>query len=62
MLGPTRVVVPTHDFANGVAWLELSESLEAMPAKLIPPMCVFAYPRVRGQGGFTFAPTGATRQ
>jgi hypothetical protein len=37
VLGPTRVVVPTRDFANGVAWLEASESLEAMPARVDPP-------------------------
>jgi hypothetical protein len=37
VLGPTRVVVPTRDFANGVVQLEASESLEAMPARVDPP-------------------------
>ena len=37
MPGPTRVVVPTRDFANGVLQLEASESLEAVPARVDPP-------------------------
>jgi hypothetical protein len=37
VLGPTRVVVPTRDFANGVAWLELSASLDTMPARVDTP-------------------------
>ena len=37
MLGPTRGVVPTRDFANGVVWLEASESLEPMPARVDTP-------------------------
>ena len=37
MLGPTRGVVPARDFANGVVWLETSESLEAMPARVDTP-------------------------
>ena len=37
MLGPTHVVVPIRDFPNGVVWLEASESLEAMPARVDPP-------------------------
>ena len=37
MLGPTRVVAGEGDFANGVAWLEASESLEAVPARVDTP-------------------------
>ena len=37
VLGPTRVVVPTRVFSNGVVWLEASESLEPVPARVDTP-------------------------
>ena len=36
-LWPMRVVVPTRVFSNGVVWLEASESLEPMPARVDTP-------------------------